>query len=166
MYCSFKLVYEHFSDSFALHMWLCGGVWFYPGDYREEREGDRSSGCICTLVQRQLIGCGPRPLIGQEAETYKVQEGPETWKNFIKKDKRELFKWNSRQTTGGNFSLETKNTTTCFYPSEVSFLFMLTIKTLEMENWAYWFDFWYFGESQCFKACLCSSSHKDIASVA
>lgn len=50
----------------------------HPGDYGEERKGDGSPGCICPLVEWQLIRCSPRPLIGQEAETYKVQKGPET----------------------------------------------------------------------------------------
>lgn len=58
----------------------------YPGDYREEREGDSSSGCICTLVEWQFISCGPRPLIGQKTETYKVQESPETCQKSVKKN--------------------------------------------------------------------------------
>lgn len=62
----------------SLYVYVCVAACSHPGDYGEEREGDRSPGCICTLVEWQLIGRGPRPLIGQEAETYKVQEGPET----------------------------------------------------------------------------------------
>lgn len=50
----------------------------HPGDYGEEGEGDGSPGRICPLVEWQLISRGPGPLIGQEAETYKEQEGPET----------------------------------------------------------------------------------------
>lgn len=49
----------------------------YPSDYGEEGEGNGSPGCVCTLVERQLVSRCPRPLIGQEAETYEVQEGPE-----------------------------------------------------------------------------------------
>lgn len=67
----------------------------HPGDYGEEREGDRRPGCVCPLVERQLISRGPRPLIGQEAETYKVQEGPETckkpvqqWDALLKQEER------------------------------------------------------------------------------
>ena len=50
----------------------------YPGDYGEEGEGDGCPGCVRPLVEWQLISRGSRPLIGQEAETDKVQEGPET----------------------------------------------------------------------------------------
>lgn len=61
---------------FFLH--VCVDARSYPGDYGEEREGDSCPGCVRPLVEWQLIRCGPRPLIGQEAETYEVQEGPET----------------------------------------------------------------------------------------
>lgn len=64
----------------------------YPGDYREEREGDSSSGCVCALVERQFIRRGPRPLIGQKAETYKVQEGPETCQKSARKKKKVISK--------------------------------------------------------------------------
>ena len=50
----------------------------YPGDYGEEGEGYSGSRCVRPLVEWQLIRSGPRPLIGQEAETHKIQEGPKT----------------------------------------------------------------------------------------
>lgn len=50
----------------------------YPGDYGEERESDRRPRCVRPLVEWQLVSRGPRPLIGQEAETDEVQESPET----------------------------------------------------------------------------------------
>lgn len=62
---------------------VCSSLCSYPGDYREEREGDGGPGCVCALVERQLVRRGSRPLIGQEAETYEIQEGPETCK-YIK----------------------------------------------------------------------------------
>lgn len=55
-----------------------GCVCSYPSDDGEEGEGNGSPGCVCALVERQLVSRCPRPLIGQEAETYKVQEGPGT----------------------------------------------------------------------------------------
>lgn len=78
------LRYKRLLNFFAVHM--CGQMQgSYPGDYREEREGDSSSGCVCALVERQFISRGPRPLIGQKAETYKVQEGPETCQKSVRK---------------------------------------------------------------------------------
>ncbi len=55
----------------------------HPGDYGEEGEGDCSPSCISPLVEWQLISRGPRPLIGQEAETYEVQKGPETCQKSV-----------------------------------------------------------------------------------
>lgn len=54
-------------------------AWSYPGDYGEERKGNGGPGGVRALVERHLIRRGPRPLIGQEAETYKVKKSPETW---------------------------------------------------------------------------------------
>lgn len=69
---------SYYFQRMPMYVSMCVVACSYPGDYGEEREGDCSTGCICPLVERQLVSRGPRPLIGQEAETYKVQEGPET----------------------------------------------------------------------------------------
>lgn len=50
----------------------------YPGDDGEEREGDGGAGGVGALVEWHLFRCGPRPLIGQEAEADKVKKSPET----------------------------------------------------------------------------------------
>lgn len=76
------LLYLHFG--MCVHLCCCVSVCVcvvahpYPGDYGEEREGNCRPGCIRPLVEWQLVSRGPRPLIGQEAETHKVQESPET----------------------------------------------------------------------------------------
>lgn len=75
---------SYYYKRLPLYASICVVACSYPGDYGEEREGDCSPGCICPLVERQLISRGPRPLIGQEAETYKVQEGPETWQGPVR----------------------------------------------------------------------------------
>lgn len=63
---------------FAAIMETCRRPRSYPGEDGEEREGDGGAGGVGALVEGHLFRCGPRPLIGQEAEADKVKKSPET----------------------------------------------------------------------------------------
>lgn len=53
-----------------------------PGKDGEEAESDDGSGSVRTLGQRQLIGGGRLPLIGQKAKANKPQEASKTWRQI------------------------------------------------------------------------------------
>lgn len=56
----------------------CGGP--YPGEDREEGEGDGCPGSVPSLLQWVVLMLGHLPLVCQETETHKPHEGPERWK--------------------------------------------------------------------------------------
>lgn len=50
----------------------------YPSEDGEEGEGDGCPGSVASLLQGIVLFLADLPLVGQEAETHKPHEGPES----------------------------------------------------------------------------------------